>query len=240
MIARTFFVAGIAFAGAASAAEMQIFTQPNFAGNSKTFSQDATSLQGSGVFDQSKSVVVRSGRWQVCSQPNYQGDCQVLERGQYASLPQQLNGRIESVREVTQVAEAERYSRWSWEGNGWRERANWQEARRARDEYYAQRNNGYGRDRDNGNYGHDNGYAYGNRGALVLFAEGNSTRYSRDVDNFNRTPYRDGAERMVIREGVWEVCALPDYRGLCRTFEPGMYQNLGRFNNQIGSIRRVG
>ena len=80
----------------------------------------------------------------------------------------------------------------------------------------------------------------GGHGALVLFAEGNSTRYDHDVDNFARTPYRDGAERLVIREGRWEICGQPDYRGICRVYEPGIYNNLGRFNNQIGSIRRVG
>jgi hypothetical protein len=45
---------------------------------------------------------------------------------------------------------------------------------------------------------------------------------------------------MVIREGRWELCALPDYRGYCRVYEPGIYANLGRFNNQIGSLRRIG
>ena len=236
MIARTFFVAGLAFVGAANAAEIQIFTQPNFAGSGQTFSRDASTLQGSGVFDQSKSVVVRSGRWQVCSQPNYQGDCQVLERGQYASLPQQLSGRIESLREVTQVAQAERYNRWNWEGNRWSEYPDWQARRRERDNAYA--GNGYGHRDDR--YGGRGDRGYGGRGALVLFADGNSTRYSDDVDNFNRTPYRDGAERMVIREGRWELCALPDYRGVCRVYDPGSYVNLGRFNSQIGSIRRIG
>jgi hypothetical protein len=218
MQARTLFVAGIALAGAAQAAEITIYKQPNFAGGEQTFNRDYTNLQGSGIYDQSKSVVVRSGRWQVCSQPNFQGDCQVLERGQYASLPQQLNGRIESMREVTQVADAERHNRWSWEGGGWRER----------------------QDRYADNRRSDDRYAYGGHGALVLFAEGNSTRYDRDVDSFARTPYRDGAERIVIREGRWEVCAMPDYRGICRTFDPGVYSNLGRFGSQIGSIRRVG
>jgi len=218
MQARTLFVAGIALAGAAQAAEITIYKQPNFAGGEQTFNRDYTSLQGSGIYDQSKSVVVRSGRWQVCSQPDFQGDCQVLERGQYASLPQQLNGRIESMREVTQVADAERHNRWNWEGGGWRER----------------------QDRYADNRRSDDRYAYGGHGALVLFAEGNSTRYDRDVDSFARTPYRDGAERMVISEGRWELCAMPDYRGICRTFDPGVYSNLGRFGSQIGSIRRVG
>ncbi len=216
-------VAGLAVAGVAQAAEITIYKQPNFSGGEQTFTRDSASLQGTGVYDQSKSIVVRSGRWQACSQPNFQGDCLVLDRGQYASLPQQLNGRIESVREVSQVADADQRSRWRYEGGGWRERADYRADRGA----------------DRGRNPNDD-YAYGGRGALVLFAEGNSTRYNRDVENFVRTPYRDGAERMVIREGVWEVCALPDYRGFCRTYEPGVYANLGRFGQQIGSIRRVG
>jgi hypothetical protein len=214
MYAKTLLAAALAVAGAAHA-QITIYKQPNFAGGDETFSRDTASLQGTGVFDQSKSVVVRSGRWQVCSQPNYQGDCQVLERGQYGALPQQLSGRIESVREVSQVAEAERYNRWRYDGQRWAEREDWR-AERGRDRYD------------------------GARGALILFADGGSTRYDRDVGNLDRTPYRDGAERLVIREGRWEICALPDYRGLCRVFEPGQYANLGRFGSQIGSIRRVG
>ena len=168
MQARSLFIAGLVLAGTAQAAEITIYKQPHFAGGEQTFSRDAASLQGTGIYDQSKSVIVRSGRWQVCSQPNFQGDCQVLERGQYASLPQQLNGRIESMREVTQVADAERHNRWNWEGGSWRERHDpYADARRGDDRY---------------------SYSYGSRGAIVLFADGNSTRYDRDVDDFGRTP----------------------------------------------------
>ena len=230
--------ASLALAGVAQAAEITIYKQPNFSGGDQTFNRDMTSLQGTGVYDQSKSIVVRSGQWQACSQPNFQGDCLVLSRGQYASLPQQLNGRIESVREVSQVADAEdRYARWRWEGNTWRERANFvrrDDDRYDRNDRYAS-NDRYGRneDRDSSSYRHRGG-------AIVLFAEGNSTRFDRDMDNLARTPYRDGAERMIIREGTWELCVQPDYRGMCRTFEPGVYDRLGRFGTQIGSIRRVG
>jgi hypothetical protein len=223
---------GLVLAGAAQAAEITIFKQPNFSGGDQTFTRDTNSLSGTGVYDQSKSVVVRSGRWQVCSQPNFQGDCQVLERGQYASLPQELNGRIESIREVTQIADAERSNRWRYEGNRWQQREDWR-ADRGRD---GNDRGGYG-----DNYGSNDHYGYpGSRGGLVLFADGGSTRYDRDMDNLGRTPYRDGAERLVIREGRWEVCAQPDYRGVCRVFEPGVYANLGRFGTQIGSIRRIG
>ena len=224
--------AALATAGAVQAAEITIYKQPNFAGGDQTFNRDTASLQGTGVYDQSKSVVVRSGRWQVCSQPNFQGDCQVLERGQYASLPQQLSGRIESMREVTQMADADEYSRWRYEGGGWRERENW---RRGGGEFRGGDNRGgerYGRA--------DRREAYDPRAALVLYADGNWSRFDDDVNSLRASPLRDGAERMIVREGRWEVCALPDYRGVCRVYDPGQYVNLGRFNSQIGSIRRVG
>ena len=227
MHARKLLVAALAFAGAAQAAEITIYKQPNFTGGDQTFDRDTPNLQGTGVFDQSKSIVVRSGRWQVCSQPNYQGDCQMLERGQYASLPQQLSGRIESVREVTQMADAKEYSRWDYDGRDWRERANW---RRGGGEFR--------RDADRfGRGGRREGYDP--RASVVLYADGNWSRFDDDVDTFRASPLREGAERMIIREGRWEVCALPDYRGFCRVYEPGQYVNLGRFNNQIGSLRRV-
>ena len=230
----TILAASLALAGVAQAAEITIYKQPNFSGGDQTFSRDMTSLQGTGVFDQSKSIVVRSGQWQACSQPNFQGDCLVLGRGQYPTLPGQLAGRIESLREVSQVADAEdRWARWRYEGGHWNERRNFVR----RDDDRPGGGDRYGRDERGGGYGGGGGYG---RGALVLFADGNSTRYDRDVENLARTPYRDGAERMVIREGRWEVCVMPDYRGMCRVYEPGVYNNLGRFSSQIGSIRRVG
>ena len=227
MHARNLLLAGIALAGAAQAAEISIYKQPNFGGGEARFNQDMPNLQGSGVYDQSKSIRVDSGSWQACSQPNYQGDCLVLQRGEYASLPQQLNGRIESLREVTQVAQAP--SRWTWSGGDWRERENWRE--RGWRDHVAMND-------DNRSYERRYGYEYGGRGAISFFADGNATRFSRDVDNLRGSQFADGADRMLIREGVWEVCAFPGYRA-CRTYEPGTYTN-GRFNTQIGSIRRGG
>jgi hypothetical protein len=195
-----------------------------------------TSLQGTGVFDQSKSIVVRSGQWQACSQPNFEGDCLVLGRGQYSTLPQQLNGRIESVREVSQVADAEeRYARWRWRNGGWSERQNWVK-RDDRDDRNDRNDRRYRRDDDR-----DGRYASRRGGSpVVLWADGNATYFDRDMSSLERTPYGAGAERMVIRDGTWEICAQPGYRGMCRTFEPGIYDRLGRFSTQIGSLRRVG
>jgi hypothetical protein len=149
----------------------------------------------------------------------------MLERGQYASLPQQLNGRIESVREVTQMADADEYSRWRYNGSAWSERDNWRRG---------------GGDAGGGRSGRADRQGYDPRAAVVLYADGSWSRFDADVNTFRSSNLKDGAERMVIREGRWEVCALPDYRGYCRVYDPGQYVNLGRFNNQIGSLRRIG
>src|SRR5207342_91372 len=44
------------------------------------------------------SSLVLDGSWELCSQPNFAGDCQVLPAGRYATLDQALNHRIESAR----------------------------------------------------------------------------------------------------------------------------------------------
>jgi len=64
---------------------------------------------------------VQSGRWQVCTSPNFKGDCQVLEPGRYASLEQNLNHRIESARQLEVDARDERNRNYADDGN-WRDR----------------------------------------------------------------------------------------------------------------------
>src|SRR5437763_242106 len=106
------------FAAGASAAEMTIFKQPNFSGEGLTLRGDTVDLTGRGFEDQASSIVVNSGRWQVCTQPNFQGDCLTLDRGQYAALDQRLNHRVESAREVSNVAAIQP----GWLGRGDRDR----------------------------------------------------------------------------------------------------------------------
>ncbi len=87
-------------AGAAGAAEMRVYKQPHFSGDELTLRRDATNLAAAGFQDQVSSIEVRSGRWQLCTQPNFQGDCVVIGRGDYPTLEQVLNHRIESVRQL--------------------------------------------------------------------------------------------------------------------------------------------
>ncbi len=82
----------------AQAAELKVYKQPDFDGDSLTLQGDSRDLKGRGFQDQISSLVVQSGRWQVCTQPNFGGDCVTLERGEYPRLDERLYHRIESAR----------------------------------------------------------------------------------------------------------------------------------------------
>jgi hypothetical protein len=226
--------AALLAAGAASAGQVVIYTQPNFAGTSRTFSNDDVNLVDNGINDQASSVVVKSGRWQFCSQPNFQGDCQVLDPGQYATLPQVLNHRIESFREVAPVAinDNKRYDdrRGERYADG-----------RANDD---RRGDRYNDDRRGDRYA-DSRYGGGprgrwDRGSIELFS-------SQAFRGRNMLVERDAADldmydvsSVIVHDGTWEVCAGTRFEGPCRTLEPGRYPTLGRMDNRVVSVRRVG
>src|SRR6186997_769041 len=106
----------------AQAAELKVFKQPDFDGDSLTLQGDSRDLKGRGFQDQISSIVVQSGRWQVCTQPNFGGDCVTLERGEYPRLDERLYHRIESARVIEdrnveaprnrEYAQAPRSQRW--------------------------------------------------------------------------------------------------------------------------------
>ena len=224
-VLRTTLIAAGLLAGAAQAAEMTVFKQPNFAGESVTIRDGATDLARPGFQDQISSIVVNSGRWEVCTQPNFQGDCMTLVPGRYASLDQRLNHRIESVREVSRYADNKRYEDRSVYRGGDRYAEN-----RYSDNRYA--DNRYG----------DNRHSRGP--AVELFDgpdfSGRTVRIHGDTPSLYKRGFDDQASSMVIREGVWQVCTNEGYDGMCHTFQPGEYADLRRFDNRIGSLKRVG
>jgi hypothetical protein len=105
----TLAIASAAIAGGAQAAEMKVYTQPNYGGDSLTLNRELRDFATRRFQDQVSSVVVNSGRWQVCSQPDFRGDCVILERGEYPRLDDRLFHRVESARAIEErVAEAPR------------------------------------------------------------------------------------------------------------------------------------
>jgi hypothetical protein len=63
---------------------------------------------------------------------------------------------------------------------------------------------------------------------------------NRDADTLFDGRFDQRAASVVIHEGTWQLCTDPGYEGVCRVFEPGSYENLGRLHRRVGSLRRVG
>jgi hypothetical protein len=61
-----------------------------------------------------------------------------------------------------------------------------------------------------------------------------------DVPNLDTTQWNDRAVSMVITYGNWELCSDAFYRGDCRTFGPGQYNDLGGMTRKVSSLRAAG
>src|SRR5205085_5442713 len=100
---RTVAVVAAVFAGGAQAAEMTIFQGRNFHGPSYTLKGNAN-LADINFQNTVSSIVVRSGTWDVCTEPDLAGQCVTLYPGEYPVLNSRLNDRIESMRVVDRQA----------------------------------------------------------------------------------------------------------------------------------------
>jgi hypothetical protein len=95
-----FLLAALLLASATTiAGEMTLFSHQHFGGREITVRDATPNLREAGFNDKASSMVVRSGRWEVCIDADYRGECMVFERGEYRTLAR-LNNRISSAREV--------------------------------------------------------------------------------------------------------------------------------------------
>src|ERR1044071_8453856 len=93
----------LALLSAQAGAEVVLYEHSNFRGT--TYKVDSgrpvPELGREGFDRRASSVWVKSGRWELCSDGNYQGRCVVLGPGRYAKLKDQgLNDAVQSVRFV--------------------------------------------------------------------------------------------------------------------------------------------
>jgi uncharacterized protein YcfJ len=90
----------LALAGPALA-EITFYEGEGFRGRAFTTDHQVPNLQDQGFNDRASSVVVGSGRWEVCVDSRFHGRCVLLRQGSYDSLRGLgLNDRISSVRQV--------------------------------------------------------------------------------------------------------------------------------------------
>src|SRR5262249_52625406 len=86
-------------------AQITFYEGEGFRGRAFTADRPVANLEGYGFNDRASSVIVDSGRWEVCEFPRFHGRCVMLRRGSYDSLEGMgLDNRISSVRPVERVA----------------------------------------------------------------------------------------------------------------------------------------
>ena len=197
-----------------AAGQITIYQKPNFGGPEVTMRDTTRDLKGTPVYDQGSSAVVTAGRWEVCSQPDFKGDCMVLGPGRYERLDDKLFHRTESVRRVDQVAAAD-------------------PQRAPRD-----------RDRDRDGFRDRGGFRDQRYAAIEVFVEpgfrGPAFKFDNDREILDSRFNDEGVASLIVREGRWQLCSEGRYGGYCRTFEPGRYPRVGRFAGEpIGSLRRI-
>jgi hypothetical protein len=94
-------LAGLTLAVAATGASAQVafFEHDNFRGRTFNTNRPVGDFTRFGFNDLASSVIVRSGRWQLCVDAHFSGRCVVLRPGRYPSLSAMgLNDRVSSVR----------------------------------------------------------------------------------------------------------------------------------------------
>ena len=85
---------------AAQAAEITLYEHVDFGGAQLTLRGYTPNISVTGFNDRASSLVVTSGRWELCTDADFKGTCTVVTPGEYPALQAGLNDRISSAREV--------------------------------------------------------------------------------------------------------------------------------------------
>ena len=86
-------------------AQITFYEDEGYRGRAFSTSQQIQNFERFGFNDRASSVVVERGRWEVCTDARFGGNCVVLRQGSYDSLSGLgLNDRISSVRPASQSA----------------------------------------------------------------------------------------------------------------------------------------
>lgn len=229
-------LAGLLFQGTVHAGQVTLYTDDNFNGRAVTVQGATPDLAQFGFNDRASSMVIASGRWEVCVDADFRGRCAVFERGEYARLSG-LNDQISSLREVGGSGRSHRGE----QGRG----EPWRSEQREREREQGWRGQGWpeqgGREREEQE---DRGRGDQRRSAMLeLFSQPNFggarmplRRDARSLDEFD---FNDQAGSIVVQGGEWEVCVHADFGGQCRVYGPGRYARLGPLDQQISSVRRL-
>jgi len=255
-LGRGLLLAATSMGATGAMADIRLYEHASFGGAHVTLRNSAADMSGTGFNDKTSSIVVTSGRWEVCTNSNFRGTCTVLTRGEYPSLQSNLNDRISSVRETSGSGNG-RGSEYRGDNRGeYRGDSRGEYRGDSRGEYRGDSRGEYRGD-SRGEYRGDNrgdtsrsrdgwmgeGGPSGQQSRLELYSEtgfgGQRVRIERDTSDLSRANFNDRASSAVVSGGSWEICADARYGGSCGVYPPGEYERLGSLNGQVSSVRRA-
>jgi hypothetical protein len=105
LLSATLGALGLACATAAIAGDATIYSRSHFEGRALRLAGSDTNIGNNG-FDDVRSIVIHSGRFEFCSRPGFEGRCEVLGPGRYSSLREDWSHRVLSVRDLSQPVPA--------------------------------------------------------------------------------------------------------------------------------------
>ena len=105
---RTALATLIALFSTQALAQITLYPREGWRGRPVNVNNSIRDLRSAGFDNRASSVVVERGRWEVCSLPNFQGECRILRRGSYESLSGMgLDDSISSIRSVPRRRQVE-------------------------------------------------------------------------------------------------------------------------------------
>lgn len=91
-----------------------MFDQEGFRGRGFGIDSAISDLDPAGFNDRARSLIVKSGIWEVCTDPDFRGRCRIFPKGEYPALDLGLNDQISSARPA-----AYKGNDWSPGGGAW-------------------------------------------------------------------------------------------------------------------------
>jgi len=81
-------------------------------------------------------------------------------------------------------------------------------------------------------------------GEVTLYKDrdfrGDTLTLQRAAPDLEKTGFNDSAASLIVRDGMWEVCSDPSYRGNCARLGPGQYDRVERtINDRVVSVREI-
>ncbi len=281
----------------AHGAEITLYEHDNFGGAQMTLRGYTPNFASTGFNDRVSSLVVTSGRWELCTDAEFKGTCVTFVQGEYPTIDKRLNDRFSSARETGSYGdrrgsyndygrgEIELFDQPGFGGrslrldgdaealarSGFADRAVSLVVTRGTWELCSEVEfGGSCRAYPPGRYP-DLGYGMARQvssarllrsasdapvvvseghppapaqvGRAVLFSEpglrGTSLAIAGAVPNLERANFNDIAASLYVESGTWIACRDAYFRGDCRVFAPGRYDDLraANFDQMISSIR---